>query len=57
MAKKKYKDKYMIHKHNGHLLHPDILKEKANFCIKKAEDMAFKFCDLLKDNVNSCSLN
>ncbi len=50
-------DNFMIHKHNGHLIHFDLIKEKVDLCIKVAEDFGFKLADLFKDNVSTCDLN
>ncbi len=47
----------MLYKHNGQLVHPEIIKGKVALCSKLAEDMAFQFSDLLKENVTSCHLN
>ena len=47
----------MLYKHNGQLVHPEIIKGKIALCSKLAEDMAFQFSNLLKEDVTSCHLN
>ena len=50
-------DKFLLYKHNGQLVHPEIIKGKVALCAKLAEDMAFQFSNLLKEDVTSCQLN
>ena len=49
--------KFLVYKHNGQLIHPEIIKDKISFCKALSIKMSTKLVKLLADNVSSCNLN